>query len=183
MTDTLPSSSTLKRLLAFAPLLALSFVLSSGFTTPTPAPRPARAYDAKMIQLREYITGYAQNFLGIRYRYAGRGPSTGFDCSGFTSYILKEFDVKVSSSSYTQSKQGNLISLDDVMPGDLVFFGRKGRIQHVAMVVECSAEGIICVHSTCSRGIVVENISTSKYWKSRIMFARDVITDLAPVQG
>ena len=44
------------------------------------------------------------------------------------------------------------------------------------MVVKNTEEGIFCVHSTCSRGIMVENISTSKYWKPKIMFARDVIT-------
>ncbi len=136
----------------------------------------ARTADMQVMQLREWVTGYAQNFTGIRYRYAGRSPKTGFDCSGFTSYILGEFDLKASCSSSTQSTQGQRISLDEVLPGDLVFFGSKKHIQHVAMVVECTAEGIICVHSTCSRGVVVENISTSKYWKPRILFARDIIT-------
>ena len=137
-----------------------------------------RTSDLSLIQLREWISGYAQNFTGIHYQYAGRSPRTGFDCSGFTSYILQEYDLKVSCSSSTQSTQGAKISLDEVLPGDLVFFGSKksGRIQHVAMVVECAADGIICVHSTCSRGVVVENISTSKYWKPKILFARDVIT-------
>ncbi len=137
-----------------------------------------RTANLELIQLREWISGYAQNFTGITYHYAGRSPRTGFDCSGFTSYIMQEYDIKVSCSSSTQSKQGVRISLDEVLPGDLVFFGsrKSGHIQHVAMVVECSAEGIICVHSTSSRGVVVENISTSKYWKPRILFARDVVT-------
>jgi Cell wall-associated hydrolases (invasion-associated proteins) len=127
------------------------------------------------MQFRQDITGYAQNYLGLRYRKAGHSPKTGFDCSGFTNFVLAEFGVSVSSSSSTQSRQGLKISLNDVQPGDLIFFGPKGRIQHVAMVVEKTAEGIFCVHSTCSRGIVVENISTSKYWKPKILFARDVI--------
>lgn len=131
------------------------------------------------MQLRCDVTGYAQNFLGLRYRSAGHSPKTGFDCSGFTNYILDEFGVKVSTSSTTQSRQGLKVPLSDVLPGDLVFFGGRGRIQHVAMVVEKTAEGIFVVHSTCSRGIVVENISTSKYWKPKILFARDVITGQA----
>ena len=136
--------------------------------------------DAEAMLLREHVTGYAQNFVGLKYRYAGTSPKTGFDCSGFTSYILKEFDVRVSSSSFTQSKQGLRVKLNEAMPGDLVFFGRKkGGIQHVAMVVENTEEGVFCVHSTCSRGIVVENISTSKYWAPKILFARDVISTQA----
>jgi len=131
------------------------------------------------MQLRCDVTGYAQNFLGLRYRSAGHSPKTGFDCSGFTNFILDEFGVKVSTSSTTQSRQGLKVPLNEVLPGDLVFFGGRGRIQHVAMVVEKTAEGIFVVHSTCSRGIVVENISTSKYWKPKILFARDVITGQA----
>lgn len=136
----------------------------------------ARTSDSRVMQFREWVSGYAQNFTGIRYKYAGRSPQTGFDCSGFTSFCMKEFDISVSASSSTQSQQGERISLDEVLPGDLVFFGKGSHIQHVAMVVECSAEGIICVHSTCTRGVIVENINTSKYWAPKILFARDVIT-------
>lgn len=132
--------------------------------------------DAKILQLREFVSGYAQNFTGVPYRHAGTSPRAGFDCSGFTSYILKEFDIKVSPASRTQAVQGDVISLTDVLPGDLVFFGSKKGISHVAMVVACTDEGILCVHSTCSRGVIVENISTSDYWRPKMLFARDVIS-------
>ncbi|MBK8554635.1 MAG: C40 family peptidase [Lewinellaceae bacterium] len=131
---------------------------------------------SEIFQLRERITGYAQQYQGIHYRYAGRSPQTGFDCSGFTSYVLKEFDVQASASSALQARQGDRILLDKVQPGDLVFFGRGSRIQHVAMVVERNAEGVFCVHSTCSRGVIVENILKSSYWKPRILYARDIIS-------
>lgn len=157
-------------------LLSLSFFLGSSFADT----KSATANNEEVMMLREHITGYAQNFVGLKYRYAGTSPTTGFDCSGFTSYILKEFDVRVSSCSSTQSKQGLRVDFEDVTPGDLLFFGRtRGGIQHVAMVVERTEEGIFCVHSTSSRGIVVENISTSKYWKPRLLFARDVISTQA----
>jgi len=165
----------------FTPV-ALVFVLwisASAFYSP--GKNPSHQVGSEMMQLREQVTGWAQTFKGLRYLYAGRSPKTGFDCSGFTRYVLNEFNINVSSSSSMQSRQGKRISLTDVLPGDLVFFGGKGYIQHVAMVVENTAEGIICVHSTCSRGIIVENISTSRYWKPRILYARDVISDQAPV--
>lgn len=130
----------------------------------------------EICQRREFISGWAQNFVGIKYRRAGTSPRTGFDCSGFTSYIMKEFDVKVSPCSSAQSQQGQKISLDEAQTGDLLFFGRRGHIQHVAIIVEKTSEGFVCVHSTSSRGVVVENVSQSDYWRSRIMFARDAIT-------
>lgn len=178
------STSLTTRILTSKTTLVLSLLACMSFSTvSTPVTVSSSAYtyecrstDSPVMQLREWITGYAQNFTGIPYRYAGRSPKTGFDCSGFTSYILKEFDLNASSCSATQSHQGEKIPLDEVLPGDLVFFGRKSHIQHVAMVVARTEEGIFCVHSTCSRGVVVENISTSKYWKPRILFARDIIT-------
>lgn len=181
MTETIPSSKGQEPSLRyFSPFLflLLSAFASLSFKSVNHAPA-GRASDAEMMQYRNEIIGYAQNFTGLRYRYAGRSPKTGFDCSGFTSYILGEFNVKVSSCSRTQSTQGVKIALNEVLPGDLIFFGRPGRIQHVALVVEHTAQGIICVHSTSSRGIVVENISTSKYWKPKILFARDVINGSA----
>ena len=156
------STSLLTRYFTFKTIFVLSFIACMSFTTPNKTVDVGNAYtyenrtaDQQVMQLREWVTGYAQNFTGIRYVHAGHSPKTGFDCSGFTSYILGEFDLKASCSSATQSKQGERISLDEVLPGDLVFFGSKSHIQHVALVVECSAEGIICVHSTCSRGVIV----------------------------
>lgn len=178
MTETIPSSRNFKKSIfhrhtAFILILVAAFA-ASAFKPVKPS--PSRAEDAAIMQFRSEIIGYAQNFLGLRYRSAGHSPKTGFDCSGFTNFILDEFGVKVSTSSFTQSRQGIKVSLNDVLPGDLIFFGGRGRIQHVAMVIEKTAEGIFCVHSTCSRGIIVENISTSKYWKPKILFARDVIS-------
>jgi len=129
----------------------------------------------EMLQYRAEIIDFAQQFVGLPYRYAGKNPETGFDCSGFTSFILQKFDTSVSCSSSLQSMQGIKVPLSEVEPGDLLFFGRKGRIQHVAMVVEHNPNGIVCIHSTSSRGIVVENVSTSTYWRSRILYARDVL--------
>jgi cell wall-associated NlpC family hydrolase len=176
MSDLLPSScpkNTISKLSSVLLLLAIFPCFSFKAITRETADR---SEDMEMMHFRTGVAGWAQNYTGIHYRHGGRGPSTGFDCSGFTSYILEEFQVKVSACSRTQSAQGDKVGLNDVLPGDLVFFGNRGRIQHVAMVVERTKEGIFCVHSTSSRGVVVENVSTSKYWKPKILFARDVIS-------
>ena len=120
---------------------------------------------------------YGQKFVGTQYRYAGTDPKTGFDCSGFTSFVLKEFNVKVSPASSKQATEGRPVALDRAQPGDLIFFGENAKnIQHVALLVKRSSDGLTCVHSTTSRGVIVENVSKSSYWKPKILFARDVIT-------
>lgn len=131
--------------------------------------------EANVSAMRMSVVDYAKTLVGSPYKYAGTSPS-GFDCSGFTSYVLKEFRVKASNSSAAQAKEGKSVSLEKVKPGDLVFFSDNGRINHVAMVVKRDKNGdLTCVHSTTSRGVIVENVSKSTYWKPRIMFARDLI--------
>lgn len=127
-------------------------------------------------QLRNDVTKHSKQYVGTKYKYAGKTPQTGFDCSGFTSYVYKQFDVSLSSSSSTQATQGKEVPIDEVKAGDLVFFGKRGKITHVAMVVSNTSEGISVIHSTTSKGVIIQNISTSKYWKPKIMFARDVVS-------
>lgn len=129
--------------------------------------------------LRSDVVDYAKRFLGLSYRYAGRDAS-GFDCSGFTHYVMKNFDIGISACSRTQSTQGKKVVLKDAKPGDLVFFRRssRSRISHVAMVVSNDQRGIFIIHST-SRGVVVDNLMQSKYWRPKIFMARDVTDPFA----
>lgn len=158
------------------PIAALVFValLSGCYTAQKSATTPP---SAKELQLRQEIVRYAQSLRGSSYKYAGTTPRTGFDCSGFTSYVLKQFSVPVSPASAAQAKEGREIPLKAIQPGDLIIFGKnRNNIQHVAMVVETNRQGIFVVHSTTSRGVIQENISTSSYWEPLILQARDVIS-------
>jgi len=137
---------------------------------------PTSTTSSAGIRFRYGVVDDAEQFVGSPYKYAGRDPKTGFDCSGFTSYVLARHNVKVSPASSFQSKEGKAVPLNKVLPGDLIFFAQDGKtVSHVAMVVERGKNGITCVHSTTSRGVIVENVSTSTYWKDKILFARDVI--------
>ena len=132
---------------------------------------------SKAAKTRQLIIQEAEKLKGVPYRAAGKDPR-GFDCSGFTYYIYKKHDILLSSSSGAQSKQGKEISIAKAQNGDLLFFGpdgRNGRIQHVGLVYKNTSEGLYMIHSSSKRGIVVDNISTSKYWKPKLLFARRVL--------
>lgn len=129
----------------------------------------------KDMVLRHDIVDYAKDQLGARYKYAGRTPK-GFDCSGFTHYVMDNFDLRLSPSSRAQENEGKKIKVEQAKPGDLIFFrrSRAGAVFHVALVVSNDRKGLTVIHST-SRGVVVDNITNSKYWKPKISTARDVV--------
>ncbi len=165
----------------FILLFAVGFLIETGCAALRKKPKTTTTTEAKgnstSMAFRKSITAYAEKQVGTPYKYAGKTPATGFDCSGFTFFVFKKFNIEVSPASKEQARTGKQISLDKVQPGDLVFFGKtSAKIDHVSMVVKRNKEGIFCVHSTSSRGVIVENVSVSSYWKPRILFARDVIS-------
>jgi len=125
--------------------------------------------------LRTEIIADAKTYVNTRYRYASTNPNKGFDCSGFSSFILSKYGFSVPRSSVNQAALGRKISLREAQEGDLIFFGRRKRVSHVALVVKNDNGNITVVHSTNSKGVIVENINSSNYWKKRVLFARDVV--------
>ncbi len=170
--------NTTKILLFFFCAL-LGFACELPKSTTRPKSGPAKTYtEATATPFRKKVVDYGKKFVGTTYKYAGQSPKTGFDCSGFTSYVLKEFGVLASPASAIQAAEGRYVAIEKVMPGDLIFFGEtKNKISHVGLVVKRGPEGITCVHSTTSRGVIVENVSQSTYWKTKILFARDLISE------
>lgn len=124
----------------------------------------------KNSQQVDQIIGYAKKFLGTPYRYAGSTPS-GFDCSGFIYYVMGNFGFQLTRSSYGLAEFGRTVKLADIRPGDLMFFKGSNvnstRIGHVALVVEVTPDAIKFIHSSTSRGVVIDNFKTSKYYIPR----------------
>ncbi len=123
------------------------------------------------------MLAFARKFTGLRYRRGGKTPK-GFDCSGFTSYVFKEFGMKLGASSRDQYRQGDGVERHELLPGDLVFFGgrRAGKtVGHVGIVtsVDDAAGTFRFIHSACSSGIVESN-SAEPYYSRRYIGARRV---------
>jgi hypothetical protein len=138
--------------------------------------KAASASDTLSIS-RDSVVAYAKNYLSLPYRYAGRNPATGFDCSGFTRFVFNHFNIKLSSSSAAQAYQGDKILWKNALPGDLVFFRRskRGRIFHVALVSMVIKDSIFVIHSTTHGGVRIDNLVNSPFWKSKYKSLRNVL--------
>lgn len=101
--------------------------------------------------LRAQVVDYAMQFVGNPYVYGGTNPNTGADCSGFTSYVMRNAaGVSLSHSSVAQAGEGRPVSTDQLKPGDLLFYSNGARINHVAIY---AGNGQIVHASTEKTGI------------------------------
>ncbi len=85
--------------------------------------------------VRKQIVNYALKYVGNPYVYGGASLTKGADCSGFIMKVYAHFGYSLSHSSGAQAGEGREISISSVRPGDLLFYKRGGRINHVTMYI------------------------------------------------
>lgn len=120
------------------------------------------------------VVSTAQTFIGTPYRYGGT-TRKGMDCSALLLTSYKTVDVSLPRTAKAQSDIGKKISINNLQPGDLVFFARKKhrrKVTHAGMVTEVrSKDDIRFIHASSSRG-VIENNLLSKYYRGVFVKAR-----------
>jgi len=87
---------------------------------------------------RAEVVEYAKKFLGMTYAWGGSNPSTSFDCSGFTQYVLGKFGVHLPRISYQQANYGKRTALNNLQAGDLVAWDNSSRnngADHIALYI------------------------------------------------
>ena len=118
------------------------------------------------------IVEYAKKYIGCKYVAGGTSPTTGFDCSGFTTYVFKHFGISLSRSSKGQINDGVAVSKSNLQLGDIVVFNNSGNtaIGHVGIYIG----GDNFIHAANpSQGVTITSLSSSYYGK-RYVGARRV---------
>ncbi len=128
-------------------------------TKTTSAQTTAQATSVPASSNGSSIVATAKQYLGYKYVYGGSSPSTGFDCSGFTSYVFKQHGISLSRTAAGQYGNGVAVSRANLQPGDLVMFGKSG-INHVAIYI---GGGQIIHASTPSTGVRIDSLTTGYY--------------------
>jgi cell wall-associated NlpC family hydrolase len=83
------------------------------------------------------VVNYALQFVGNPYVHGGTSLTNGADCSGFTQSVYKHFGINLPRNAVAQASVGKYVSINNIQPGDLVFYSGNGgkSITHVAIYV------------------------------------------------
>lgn len=178
------------RIFIFTLVTILSINFSANAADPEPEPNQNKGINTSAKSTKEKtnpqidnLINFAYRFKGVPYRLGANGP-TRFDCSGFTSYVFKEFGYKLNRRASHQVQNGKKVERGNLQPGDLVFFGgrsNRGGIGHVGIITEVDANGqdFYFIHAATRTGITV-NHSTHSYYKARYRGACRVIQPTEP---
>jgi cell wall-associated NlpC family hydrolase len=113
----------------------------------------------------EEIMIRALSLTGVDYKYGGRSPETGFDCSGFVQYVFKHAaQISLPPSARTISEMGNTVKREELQPGDLVFFNTlKSAFSHVGIYVGNNQ----FIHAPRAGAKVRVESMDERYWSTR----------------
>ena len=111
-------------------------------------------YGQGVSDLRVDLCEYAKQFVGNPYVWGGTSLTNGADCSGFVMSVFKNFGYSLPHYSGSQANSGTKISMSEAQPGDLIFYGKNGTINHVAIYI---GGGQVVHASSPSTGIKISS--------------------------
>ncbi len=115
-----------------------------------------------------YLFNFIDEWWAVRYRYGGT-TMRGVDCSSYTGQLLYTvYAVSMPRTARAQYGVTSRVRKDELQEGDLVFFNTRGFVSHVGIYL---GNGYF-THSSCSKGVTINNLNESYYSKKFISGGR-----------
>lgn len=152
-----------------APLITIT---ETSGTVSTTIPPEAAAFLARAAAGATSLADSALEFLGVTYRFGGNSPERGFDCSGLVRRVFQDaLGMNLPRTAQEMSQMGSNVRVEDLKPGDLVFFNTMRRaFSHVGIYLGDNK----FVHAPSSGGVVRVEDMRIPYWTQRFNGARRV---------
>ena len=147
---------------------------SAPAATPAPTAEPeatAAPPKAAGSATGQAIVDTAMQYQGVRYRWGGTSPESGFDCSGLVYYVYKQNGITLNRVAQSMAYNGTEVDLNNLQPGDILLFGSSVyNIWHAGIYVG-NGNFIHAPHS----GAVVSTQSIAGTYGMRLVAARRVV--------
>ena len=161
-------------------IILLLILVCLGAQNVVAAPPARDSVTLSASQVADLIIDEAYKHIGTPYRYGARGPKA-FDCSGFTSYVYRQFGINLSRSSRDQARDGKAVegTYADMQKGDIIIFGARASrrsIGHVGIFIEMMPDGqdFTFIHAATHGGVTVSHIK-EEYYAARFLGARRIL--------
>ncbi|MBV2209874.1 MAG: C40 family peptidase [Thermomonas sp.] len=133
--------------------------------------RQAAKAQASETSLIKSVLQRAFSLIGTPYRYGGSSPDAGFDCSGLVGYVFRTIGIDLPRVSRAMASEGVKVATRDALTeGDLVFFGKRGHIDHVGIYI---GDGKFLHAPSSGRDVTISSLTTG-YWAQKYLEARRV---------
>ena len=126
--------------------------------------------DPNSSEIGRQIVEFALQYQGYPYTWGGTSPSTGFDCSGFTTYVYGHFGITLNRVACDQARNGVAVDISALQPGDLLcFYSSADYIGHVGIYI---GNNRFIHSSTYTTGVIISELGG--YYNTRGFIARRV---------
>jgi cell wall-associated NlpC family hydrolase len=136
--------------------------------------KPFAALSRALLGGRDSLVRLTKQQVGLKYKLGAVKPGLAFDCSGLVKWVMSAFDLHLPRTAAEQARLGIEVPKDtaQLLPGDLLFFGRGKRVTHIGIYV---GEGRYVHAANRRKGVIESDVSPpgSRWWKG----ARRVIVD------
>lgn len=150
---------------------------------PKSFPKPFEELSRTLLAGRDSLVKVTKQQVGLRYKYGAKQPGIAFDCSALVQWVAGLFGRDLPRTAAQQAQTGLEIPKDttQLLPGDLLIFGKGRRITHIGIYV---GEGKYVHAANRRKGVIESDLVKAKptYWKSvrRIWLDADSLLGPAP---
>lgn len=166
--------------------LAALFVARPGVAHGQAAPERAKPFaelSRTILAGRDSLVRVTKQQVGLRYRLGAKEPGIAFDCSALVQWVAGLFGKDMPRTAAQQAQVGLDIPKDttQLLPGDLLYFGKGKRITHIGIYV---GEGRYVHAANRRKGVIESELAAAKstYWKGakRIFWDADSALGMLP---
>ena len=133
---------------------------------PSQGEKPFAALSRALLGGRDSLVSLTRQQVGLKYKYGALKPGLAFDCSGLVKWVMEAFDLHLPRTAAQQAKLGVEVPKDpsQLLPGDLLFFGRGKRVTHIGIYV---GEGKYVHAANKRKGVIESEVAKARprWWK------------------